>query len=327
MRIGVLGLGFGLHLAQTLANRDDVELVAVADRSTKRDVMAIAQSYGAQGFLDGVEMVQNANLEALVIATPPHTRDDVVNAALQKDLPVFIEKPIAATPRQAMGLMEKCQRGRVMVGFSFRFHRPVQHLLAEVAGKLGPGKLLNGSYIFNWLPPAENWLWDRELGGGFFNENSCHLFDVVVALMGRPSEIFAMGFEAENRPSAAGAALTLRFGEQAIGALTIGGVGAGIAADFPKLDLVCANGTARLSGHDHMWTRLEWSYNDSTEAHIIDYAPERLGRTRYSDAFDHFIDAVANNKPFAATLGDGLTTVEMADAVYRAISTNKAVTL
>lgn len=327
MRFGIVGTGFGLNLIHSLANRADVTLAAVADRRPERDVKHLAEHYGAKAFEDGAEMVRAEELDALVVATPPHRREAVLDAARDADLPVFLEKPVAATPAQSADLFERYAGVRIMVGFSFRYHAPVRRLRQELAGRLGAPLLLNAEYLFNWLPDPQGWLWDPARGGGFFNENSCHLFDVVLALMGRPSQVFACGYDGGDRPSATAAAVTLSFPNGAIGAMTLGGIGAAAFKQFPRLDLACAQGQARLNGRDHMWTSLEWTPRDEGVVQRFEEEPERLGRTRYSAAFDHFIQAVKEDTPFETGLEDGAATVAMADAVYRSMNSGAAVSL
>ena len=324
MRIGVAGLGFGLNLLKTLLVRDDCAVAAVADHFPER--RAFAEARGLPAYADAATMIRKAGLDAVVLASAPHVRGAGLDAALEAGLPAFVEKPLAATPEQARELVARCEGRPVMMGFSFRFHRPVQRLLAEVGGALGPGQVLNAEYLFDWLPPAENWLWDPEKGGGFFNENSCHLLDVVTALMGRPEAVSAFGFDDGARPSATAAALTLSFPGGGVAALTLGGRGTAAFGDFPKLDIACANGQARMRGRQHMWTGLAWAERGG-EVRTLAYEPEALGRTRYSDALDHFLAAIRDDRPFDATPEDGALAVDVADAIHRSIGSGSTVTL
>lgn len=319
MRVGVLGLGFGIHLVHTLANRADVTLAALADRNPDRGVKGLADRYGATGYRDGPEMIDRADLDAVVIATPPHGRLETLQAAVSRNLPVFLEKPIAATDTQAKAVAELCQGSRVMVGFSFRFHPPVRELLAQTGAWLGKGRVLNAAYLFDWLPAADSWLWDSQRGGGFFNENSCHLIDIVIKLMGMPSEIAAFGADDGTRPSPSAAAATMKFPNGGVAALTLGGIGVGAFDDFPRLDLVCENGQAQMRGRDHMWTGLTWAERGAKTLQTVNWDPERLGATRYSAAFDHFFEALRTGNPFEATLRDGVNAVEIAEGIYHAL--------
>lgn len=319
MRIGVAGLGFGVNLLHTLLTRGDCTVAAAADIFPER--LEAARAKGIDTYEDAARMVREAGLDAVVIASAPHVRGPALDAAIAAGIPVFMEKPLAATPAEARALIDRIGDHPVMLGFSFRFHAPVQRLLAEMDG-LGAPRVLNAEYLFDWLPPGDGWLWDAEKGGGFFTENSCHLFDVVRAVMGDPVQVYAAGIDDGARPSATAAALTLHYPGGAVAALTIGGIGTGAMGDYPRLDLTCSGGRAEMRGRQHMWTALHWARRGG-EVTQLAHDPEPLGRTRYSAAFDHFLDRTAAGDPFDATPRDGLAAVELADAIYRSIASGQ----
>jgi len=320
MRIGVAGLGFGQNLLHTLLLRSDCTVVACADHFPAR--LDFARSRGIACYDDAAQMIRDADLDAVVLASAPHVRGDGLAAALERDIPVFMEKPIAGETAMARSVVEQCRGHAVMMGFSFRFHAPVQKLISLANGPAGGPVLINADYQFDWLPPSESWLW-RSDGGGFFNENSCHLFDVVLALMGEPETVYAVGFDDGIRPSPTAASVVLGYAGGRSAALTLGGRADPAFRDYPRCDVVFASGQARMSGRNHMWTRLRWSTTQSAITEMT-HEPEALGRTRYSDAFDHFFACIRDGSRFDATPEDGLGTVRLAEAVYRSIESGQA---
>jgi scyllo-inositol 2-dehydrogenase (NAD+) len=181
--------------------------------------------------------------------------------------------------------------------------------------------------VFDWLPPPGFWLWDAENGGGFLNENSCHLFDSVCYLLGDPISVAAEAASFKGSPSEEVAAITLSFAGGAIAALTVGCLGAGAHHDYPRLDVVTANGQAHLAGRDHIWERLTWALRGSDETQTLTAAPERLGHTRYTRAMQHFLDCVRNGQKPSATIEDGIRSVAIAQAVYESAHSGHKVQL
>jgi predicted dehydrogenase len=212
-----------------------------------------------------------------------------------------------------------------MVGFSFRFHPAVRRLLELMRAELGRGWLLNAEYVFDWLPPRESWLWDPANGNGIFNENSCHIFDVVCAVMGRPETVSAAGAVFVGRPSEEAGALALTFAGGGIGAITVGGVGASPFRGFPRLDVCTEKGRAELRGSEHTWRSLEWGMRGAKETSAYVAPPESLGATRYTAALEHFFAALRNGAEPEATVDDGVLAVALAEAVYRAARTRETV--
>jgi len=331
IKIGVIGLGFGQQHVRTLANMPEAELVAVADRNPDLPggLEGYAAAYGAAAYRDGVEMIEREELDAVSICTSPRTRAPLIEAAAEAGLPIFCEKPWATDLAHALQLAELCRslEATVMVAFSFRFHPAIVRLRALMDGELGEGWLLDGQYVFGWVPPPESWLWDPQNGNGFFNENSCHLFDAVCYLLGRPISVMAQATNPMGTPSENAAAITVRFADGAIAALTVGGVGVRAMRRYPRIEVVTANGQARLSGREHVWDELEWATRDDEAVHTLLRPPEALGSTRYTHAFQHFFDCLRSGQQPSVTPEDGVTTVALAMAVYESARTGAMVEL
>ena len=326
IRIGVAGLAFGEQLVRTLVNMGDYSLVAVADHDRTR-AERVAAAHSAKAYGEATEMIEREELDALCVAVSPRSRKPILETAAQRKLALFVEKPWASDLAQAVELYDLCRKARsvVMVAFSFRFHPVVQRLVELRASELGEPWLCNGSYVFAWLPPKEHWLWARENGNGFFNDNSGHLLDVVCALLGRPVEVSAFGGNFTHRPSEDGAAVAIRFAAGASAALSLGGVGASASSDFPRLDVMFERGQARLSGRNHIWEELSWAGRGETALRTMVSPPEALGATRYTNAFAHFADCVRNHREPSSTMADGIRAVALAEAVYRSIVERRTV--
>ena len=331
IRIGVIGLRFGRQLVRTLANMEDARIVALADRSFDgpEGLYDYAAHYGANAYLDGEELMQREALDAVVICTSPLTRANLMRCAIDEGLAMFVEKPWATNVRHARELASLCGQSQqpVMTAFSFRYHPAIMRLRELMAGALGPGWLLNGSYIFNWQPDPGGWLWDPDNGGGFINENSCHLFDGVCSLLGAPVSVMAEASTRLHAPSENTAAVTLRFENGAVAALTIGGVGAQAQRSFPRMEVITVNGHAILSGHEHVWTELAWTTRSGDSMRTEYSNPERLGDTRYTDAFNHFFHCIRTGEQPETGPDAGVTSVAVAMAVYESARTGKKVKL
>jgi predicted dehydrogenase len=324
LRMGVIGLKFGYFHVQTLLTMNDIELVGVADRSADTSYLS---RYGVKTYKDGLELLQKEKLGAVSICTSPKHRAPLIEYAAKNNIAMFIEKPLSATLEQARQLTNLCEHhnATVMLGFSFRFHLATMRLRELLNESLGQAWLLNGEYMFDWLPPANAWLWDKENGNGFFNENSCHLFDAVCYLLGEPVSVMAEGANPKGSPSEEIAALTMRFESGAIAALTVGALATGTFRNYPRINLVAENGQAQLEGRDHIWESLSWATRGSRELQHFVAPPEPLNQTRYTRAFQHLADCVKNKQQPSATLRDGVRAVALAEALYEAIHTGKKV--
>lgn len=324
IRMGVIGLKFGYYHVQTLLTMPDVELVAVADRSADASYVS---RYGIKVYKDGLEMLLKEKLDAVSICTSPQHREPLIELAARNKIAMFIEKPLAANLEKARVIQDICNEhsATVMVGFSFRFHTPIVHLRSLMDNVLGAGIILNGEYMFDWLPPATAWLWDKENGNGFFNENSCHLFDAVCYLLGEPVSVMAEGSNVKGSPSEEIAAIIMKFENGTIASLTVGALATGAFHHFPRINMITKNGQAQLVGREHMWEELHWASRGKPETQTLITPPESLHTTRYTKAFQHFVDCIKNKTQPTATLRDGLRSIAIAEAVYTSIRTGEKV--
>ncbi|MDR7522805.1 MAG: Gfo/Idh/MocA family oxidoreductase [Armatimonadota bacterium] len=141
VRVGVVGVGnFGHLHAEVLAALPGVRLDAVCDVDPQR-VRQVAGALGGVAAFDSFDAcLREADLDAVVLATPEdqHARQAV--AAMERGWDVLVEKPVALNIAEALAVQEAARRtGQVaMVGTILRFSLPHRRLAEAVqAGGLG----------------------------------------------------------------------------------------------------------------------------------------------------------------------------------------------
>ena len=128
LRIGVVGGGLvaqAMHLHFLAQMSDRFELAAVADPSaTVRDALQRRYSLEAT-YEDHHGLLEGTKLDAVVICSPAQTHAQVALDALERDLHVFVEKPMCITLADADRIIETHRRaGKVVqVGYMKRFDR------------------------------------------------------------------------------------------------------------------------------------------------------------------------------------------------------------
>jgi predicted dehydrogenase len=264
------------------------------------------------------------------ICNAPHRREELLQICAQKGIAAFVEKPWATNTAHGEALAKICESNPTMVvmpAFSFRFHPVVTQLKSLIETDLGTPWLLSGAYVFGWNPPPNGWQWKPESGNGFFNENSCHLLDIICYLLGKPISVCAEASNPQNMPSENAGAVLIRFENGAIASVILGGVGTGAFQNFPRLHLYTEHGEAQLIGQEHIWHEVEWALRQGGNRERVTRTPESLGETRYSHALRHFLACVQNNTKPTATLADGILCVALAEAIYTSARTGEKVLL
>jgi len=140
IRLGLAGLGsMGRNHLRNVSERSDCVLAAIADPAPEALGDAVAKT-GARGFDDGLAMISDAAIDAVVIAAPTTAHAGLAKLAIGRGLPVLVEKPLAATVEEGAELVSLARdRGvPLQVGHIERFNPAVLRLGESLAeGRAG----------------------------------------------------------------------------------------------------------------------------------------------------------------------------------------------
>ncbi len=127
LRLGLAGLGsMGRNHLRVISSHPDTILAAVADPTAEVLEAVVAQT-GAQGFADPLAMIATTDMDGVVVAAPTNNHSALALAAIERGLPVLVEKPLAATVDDAIAIVSAARkRGvRVQVGHVERYNPAV----------------------------------------------------------------------------------------------------------------------------------------------------------------------------------------------------------
>jgi len=130
LRIGLAGLGsMGRNHLRILSGRPDIRLAAIADPAAEALSAAVATS-GAQAFDEPLAMIAEAELDALVIAAPTTSHVALALAAIERDIAILVEKPLAESAAEGERIVTAARVGSVpvQVGHVERFNPAVLEL-------------------------------------------------------------------------------------------------------------------------------------------------------------------------------------------------------
>ncbi|HMM96935.1 Gfo/Idh/MocA family oxidoreductase [Phycicoccus sp.] len=183
MRIALAGAGrIGAFHARTLASLGGVDELLLADVDADR-AARVAADLGVVA-VPTVEGLLDPRVDALVVATSTPGHAPLVRAAVAAGLPVFVEKPLAATLSETVELVRLVEGADVPVhvGFQRRFDTGYRRARAAVAsGELGLVHTLRAT-TSDRRPPHPEYL---PTSGGIFRDCSVHDADVVRFVTGR----------------------------------------------------------------------------------------------------------------------------------------------
>jgi len=141
IKVGLIGYGYwGPNLARNLADTEGVELAAIAEARPDRREAAARRHQGTTMVADAADLIARDDLDAVVIATPLHTHYALAAAAIERGRHVLIEKPLAASKKEAESLADLADKHgvRLMVDHTFVYTGAVRTIRGLVdSGQLG----------------------------------------------------------------------------------------------------------------------------------------------------------------------------------------------
>jgi predicted dehydrogenase len=124
--VGVIGVGaLGQHHARHLAQLDEVKLVGICDLDADR-AASIADELGTSAFQDLDDLLERS--EAVTVAVPTPAHGEIGLRALERGVPVLMEKPLTATLTEADDLIASANRQglQLQVGHIERYNRALR---------------------------------------------------------------------------------------------------------------------------------------------------------------------------------------------------------
>jgi predicted dehydrogenase len=227
IRVGAVGLGkMGLSHQALLAAHPDVDLAAICD-SSSYVLGVLGKHTGLKTYGDYDAMLAEADLDAVLIATPSKFHAGMVQSALERDLHVFCEKPLTLDPADADRLAELAgERGLVtQVGYHNRFVATFGEVKALLdAGAIGEVTNVFGEAYGPVVLKAKGKTWRSQSGegGGCLYDYAAHVINLVNWYLGEPAGVGGTVLpKVFSRETDDGAFSTLYFGEGKTGQISV----------------------------------------------------------------------------------------------------------
>ncbi|SHI55514.1 Predicted dehydrogenase [Tangfeifania diversioriginum] len=222
IKIGLIGCGwYGMVITTAALKVGGVEVIAVCDVDSEHLKNSAAEIESLQGsrpktFKDYRELLGLKDLEAVMIATPPHWHALQFVAACKKGLDIYCEKPLAYDVREGKAMMKAAERAGniVQVGFQRRqssaFQKAKELIQNGTTGKIHQiGAQIHYNPVLEdntiqeppasldwdaWCGPAPKlpyrpnighkaWRLEKEYGNGHLVDWGIHHIDIIRTIM------------------------------------------------------------------------------------------------------------------------------------------------
>jgi predicted dehydrogenase len=164
VKLGLIGCGdWGKNLLRNFANLPECVLLSCCDENPKQIEKLCPNYPGVKFTKDPKEIIENPNLDAVVISTPPASHFELSKAAILADKDVFVEKPLVLKVKEGEELVDLAEKKKkiLMVGHIMEYHAATLKLKEYIdKGELGKIYYLYSTRVnLGKVRDIENALW------------------------------------------------------------------------------------------------------------------------------------------------------------------------
>jgi predicted dehydrogenase len=344
MRIAVIGCGVigRFHAASIAQLAPEAELAVAVDEVPER-ARDLAARYGAQAATSVADTLARPEVDAVAICTPSGQHADLAIAALAAGKHVIVEKPLDVSPAAARRVAEAERRtGRTITVVSQHRFDPSSQFVHRAVREGRLGRITSGTVSIAWWRGQDyydsgSWrgTWRLDGGGALMNQG-IHTIDLLVWMLGTPTEVFAWtdclahrDIEVEDT-----AVATVRFASGALGVIH------GTTAAYPgltaRLQIHGDRGSAVIdddrltyfhaAGEEH-GDELRYTEPESAQAGASAGSDPGALSKAHTDQYRDFLQAVAEKRPPLVTVAEATTTLAVVCAIYDSARTGRPMTV
>lgn len=192
IRLGFVGFGAQAqeNLVPCCQVLPGIEIAAVCDRNPGRRADALRWIKAQNVYSSPHEMIDSCALDALIVACYPTDHYEIAMHAIERGLPVLVEKPPAPSSSH-LSKMTDIARARGLttgVGMNFRYAKTTQRLKTLAEGHV------NSISLRHLCNKPTTFLWDHTcLLKSFLYSQSIHSLDFLLDLCGPVSNVSTVG--------------------------------------------------------------------------------------------------------------------------------------
>lgn len=190
VRVGIIGTSWWTEtmFLPSLGSHPAAEIVAICGRNRERGEELAEKHDIAEVYTDYRTLIEEAEIEAIVIAAPDDLHYPMTMAALEAGLHVLCEKPLALTVEHATEMTEKAEAAGVkhMVLFTWRW-LPIFQFAKQLIDSGYVGRCYQASFRFLigfGRNSTYTWRSDSDRANGVFSDLGAHMTDFALWLVG-----------------------------------------------------------------------------------------------------------------------------------------------
>jgi predicted dehydrogenase len=315
VRFGLVGAGaIAQTYAQAFGETDRVKLAAVADcRREAAEKMAAAA--GAAAYESAERMADEADLDAVIVCSPPVTHPQICCSFIERGIAVLCEKPLAVNSLEAMRMIEAADSRGVLftMASKFRYVADVAKAKAFIADGLIGEVVLFENVFTGRVDMTTRWNSDPAVaGGGVLIDNGTHSVDITRYCLGALAEVQAMeGHRIQDLPVEDTAKMFVRSRAGVLGSIDLSW---SVSKEIPYFIAIYGSQGAIMVG----WRESKFRRTGDADWTVFGQGYNKVDA--FKRQLENFAGALRGEESLVVTPDDALASVQVIEAAYRSMS-------
>jgi predicted dehydrogenase len=311
VRFGLVGAGgIAQSYAQSFEGATNARLVAVAD-VRREAAKALAEAMGCAAFASHEDMAAGAELDAVIVCTPPASHPEICLSLVDHGKHVLCEKPLSIDSASARTMAEAARSAGVKftMASKFRYVEDVVKTKGIVAsGILGDIVLFENAFTAR-VDMGSRWNSNPEVsGGGVLIDNGTHSVDIMRYFLGPLADVQVVeGKRSQGLPVEETVRIFVRSASGVLGSIDLSW---SINKELDSyINIYGSHGTVSVG-----WR--ESKYRQASGRDWVVFGKGYDKRQAFRAQIENFAGAIRGEQTLLITPEDAVASVEAVEAAY-----------
>lgn len=333
LKVAVIGAGkMGLLHACIFNSLDDSMLTAICEK--KMLVSNVLKKFISHVniYRDFREMLDKENLDIVVITTPVFLHKTMIESALEHNLHIFVEKPLAMNGEECQLLLSKRFENKSLVGYCRRFME-TYNLAKKIIVEKDLGKVhffYSHLFVAQVFKQEKGWQYNGEMsGGGVLMDLGSHAIDLFHYLFGDIDTVLAFGKPVFNKDVEDFVSVNLKFENGIFGSLQLSWSVRNYRLPELKAILYFDEGVATVTEKyvdiysEKETTNFKKGSNIFYKQNLAKDIPINVGGSEYTSEDLHLLNCIINNNKSLCDFREAAKVNFVIDKIYSSIDNNQ----
>jgi len=194
LRVAMIGYGvIGFEHGTAINSVPGLEFSLVCDRNEERLALARQSFPEVSTSTELADIASNANIDLVIVSTPPNTHAAISTQMLQAGKHVVSEKPFCLTTAEADTMIQLAeQQRRALTVYQCRRWDPDYLAIQQIVQRGAIGSIFHmETFIGGYAHPCNYWHSHEPISGGVFYDWGSHYLDWILQLIPDPGGVCA----------------------------------------------------------------------------------------------------------------------------------------